>query len=115
MAHLGMSDDEMTTVIKDGFDVDSSFSAKDLFEGSRRQSCLPMWNGPCIRVHSVDLGLSSSAGLQLQHARSPEAPDLPTYLPPAAATPHRAGPTYLPPCPGRIAFPSSPRFRLAGT
>ena len=34
MAHLGMSDDEMTTFIKDGFGVDSSFSAKDLFEAA---------------------------------------------------------------------------------
>ena len=39
MAHLGMSDDEMTTFIKDGFGVDSSFSAKDLFEAAE----LPSW------------------------------------------------------------------------
>ena len=59
MAHLGMSDDEMTTFIKDGFGVDSSFSAKDLFEAAE----LPSW----LSVRT-DLGLSKSAGLQLQNA-----------------------------------------------
>ena len=59
MAHLGMSDDEMTTFIKDGFGVDSSFSAKDLFEAAE----LPSWSS--VRT---DLGLSNSAGLQLQNA-----------------------------------------------
>ena len=58
MAHLGMSDDEMTTFIKDGFGVDSSFSAKDLFEAAE----LPSW----LSVRT-DLGLSKSAGLQLQN------------------------------------------------
>ena len=59
MAHLGMSDDELTTFIKDGFGVDSSFSAKDLFEAAE----LPSWSS--VRT---DLGLSNSAGLQLQNA-----------------------------------------------
>ena len=59
MAHLGMSDDEMTTFIKDGFGVDSSYSAKDLFEAAE----LPSWLSVC-----TVLGLSSSAGLQLQNA-----------------------------------------------
>ena len=59
MAHLGMSDDELTTFIKDGFGVDSSFSAKDLFEAAE----LPSW----LSVRT-DLGLSKSAGLQLQNA-----------------------------------------------
>ena len=54
-----MSDDEMTTFIKDGFGVDSSFSAKDLFEAAE----LPSW----LSVRT-DLGLSKSAGLQLQNA-----------------------------------------------
>ena len=52
MAHLSMSDDEMTTFIKDGFGVDSSYSAKDLFEAAE----LPSW----LSVRT-DLGLSSSA------------------------------------------------------
>ena len=59
MAHLGMSDDELTTFIKDGFGVESSFSAKDLFEAAE----LPSWSSVC-----TDLGLSNSAGLQLQNA-----------------------------------------------
>ena len=59
MAHLGVSDDELTTFIKDGFGVDSSFSAKDLFEAAE----LPSWSS--VRP---DLGLSNSAGLQLQNA-----------------------------------------------
>ena len=57
MAHLSMSDDEMTTFIKDGFGVDSSYSAKDLFEAEAAE--LPSWLSM-----RTDLGLSSSAGLR---------------------------------------------------
>ena len=63
MAHLSMSDDEMTTFTKDGFGVDSSYSAKDLFEAEAAE--LPSW----LSVRT-DLGLSSSAGLR----RKPDSP-----------------------------------------
>ena len=56
MAHLGMSDDELTTFIKDGFGVDSSFSAKDLFEAAElpyaaaRAKATPRRATPCRAV-----------------------------------------------------------------
>ena len=57
MAHLGMSDDEMTTFIKDGFGVDSSLLREGLVRGGRAAILV-------VRAHrpgAVQIGWAAAA------------------------------------------------------
>ena len=57
---VGMSDQEMTSYIKETFCVDSTYEAKQLFDAAELP---PSWQSVC-----AVLGLSATRGLELQNA-----------------------------------------------
>ena len=86
MVHVGISDQEMTTFIKETFCVDSTYTAKQLFDAAELP---PSWES----VRTM-LKLSAARGNELQNALRRL-----TYLPTLHATPPRDAWTYLPtPC-----------------